>query len=87
MNGAWCNDREKKWNFYLLGLHCNLRAETGLQGFFALHLTLFTLRVIFTDNRPVFTDGGLEVIIRKRWVAVFKGVLQCKKMENKILFG
>lgn len=61
---------------YLFGLCHNLRIEAGLKGIFALHVTLFAFRLIFTYNRAVITDGCLEVIVRQRWVAILEGVLE-----------
>lgn len=64
---------------YLFGLYCNIRVEAGLKGISALQFTLFALCVILTDNRSIVTDRCLEVIIRKRWVAILEGVLECNQ--------
>ena len=66
---------------YLFGLYRNLRVEAGLKGIFALHLALLALCLILTNNGSIVTNGRLEVVIRKRWVAIFKGVLECSQMS------
>lgn len=66
---------------YLFWLYRNLRVEAGLEGIFALHFTLFALRLVLTNNWSVFTDGCLEIVIRKRRVAVLEGVLECSQIS------
>lgn len=62
---------------YLFGLYRNLRVEAGLwKGIFALHFTFFALRLVLANNGSIVADGRLEVVVGKRRVAVFEGVLE-----------
>lgn len=64
---------------YLFGLDSNLRVEAGLQSISALCVSLFALRLVLTGHRPVVTERHLEVVIREGRVAVFEGVLKCRR--------
>lgn len=67
---------------YLFGLYCNLRVEAGLKCIFAFRFTVFTLRLVLTNNRSVVRDGRLEVVIRKRRVAIFEWILECSQINH-----
>lgn len=64
---------------YLFGLDCHLGAEAGLQRVFHFRLAVLALHIVLANDGPVVADGRLEVVIRKRRVAVFKRVLRWKE--------
>lgn len=72
-------------NIYLFGLYGDLRVEAGLEGVSALHLTLLTLSVVLAHDGAVFTEGGLEVIIRERRVAILEWVLEYSRERVEVI--
>lgn len=73
-----CEKQEKRENrsdLYLLALDGYFRVKAGLQTF-TLRLRVLDLALVLANDWSVLTNRRLEVVVRKRRVAVFKLVLE-----------